>query len=108
MCNHLVSFERQMIRKAALMLKSLDYNPDEIDVRAVVSAFIENVDPERFESVLLGPELPGINRISKRLGGFNERERVSLLGNYLSNLMCIGWFFGHLKKNTIRINYRPW
>lgn len=43
-----------MIRKAALMLKSLDYNPDEIDVRAVVSAFIENVDPERFESVLLG------------------------------------------------------
>lgn len=54
MCNHLVSFERQMIRKAALMLKSLDYNPDEIDVRAVVSAFIENVDPERFESVLLG------------------------------------------------------
>jgi len=43
-----------MIRKAALMLKSLDYNPDERDVRAVVSAFIENVDPERFESVLLG------------------------------------------------------
>jgi hypothetical protein len=33
-------------RKAALMLKSLDYNPDEIDVRPVVSAFIENVDPE--------------------------------------------------------------
>lgn len=32
------------------MLKSLDYNPDEIDVRGVVSAFIENVDPERFES----------------------------------------------------------
>lgn len=45
-----------MIRKAALMLNSLDYNPDEIDVRAVVSAFIENVDvdPERFESVLFG------------------------------------------------------
>ena len=34
------------------MIKSLDYNPDEIDVRAVVSVFIENVDPERFESVL--------------------------------------------------------
>lgn len=43
-----------MRRKATLMLKSLDYNPDEIDVRAVVSAFIENVGPERFESVLLG------------------------------------------------------
>jgi len=27
---------------------------DEIDVRVVVSAFIENADPERFESVLLG------------------------------------------------------
>jgi len=35
-------------------LKSLDYNPDEIDVKAVVSAFIKNVGPERFESVLLG------------------------------------------------------
>lgn len=33
-------------RKVALMLKSLDYNPDETDVRPVVSAFIENVDPE--------------------------------------------------------------
>lgn len=54
MCNHLVSFERQMSWKAALMRQSLDYNPDEIDVRAVLSAFIENVDAERFESVLLG------------------------------------------------------
>jgi len=54
MCNPQVSFASQMRRKATLMLKSLDYNPDEIDVRAVVSAFIENVGPERFESVLLG------------------------------------------------------
>lgn len=54
MCNPQVSFASKMRRKATLMLKSLDYNPDEIDVRAVVSAFIENVGPERFESVLLG------------------------------------------------------
>jgi len=36
MCNPQVSFERQMRRKAMLLLKFSAYNPDEIDVRGVI------------------------------------------------------------------------
>lgn len=35
------------------MLKSLEYTADEMDVKGVVSAFIENVDPDLYDFYLL-------------------------------------------------------
>nr|ULT85684.1 cytochrome c oxidase subunit 2 [Pterodon emarginatus] len=52
-CAQLVSFEKRFIKKASLMLKSLEYTADEMDVKGVVSAFIENVDPDLYDFYLL-------------------------------------------------------